>query len=285
MFLNKQDHNHCNVYLMKYTGFLLCLFLLSSCLSDEEKRLQTDQSFEGEEIFRIAFSLDEHVSYAFQSFDFYQDTLNHSAISGCPMISINEFPKEITLTFGEGECASNKALRSGKIKLAYLDSLEENTRISIGYDNYWVKGVKLEGKRILDLIEIDSTATKLTLLDSVADFIVTDANRSTSKMNGVFTHEIVVANDSIQYFTTIGSGSGRNLAGRHFEMEITQAKRFSGNCLRTGFQLAESGQERWIFERTVEANAIHTVNFQQAEDCNHNARVLLYNGNEMLKQQ
>lgn len=268
---------------MKYLGSLfLCLFLFSSCLSDEEKRLQTDQNFEGEEIFNLTFSLDENIPYAFQPFEFYRDTLNHSTISGCPMVHINEITKEVILTFGEGECASNKALRSGKIRLSYVDSTGVN-QVRMAYDNYWVKGIKVAGNRILE--KIDSTASQLTLLDSVSGFVITDANRSTSKMEGTFTHDLVVANDSIQYFTTTGAGSGRNLAGRHFEMEITQAKQFLGDCLRTGFQVAESGKERWIFERTVEANVIHTVDFQKAEDCNNSVKILLYNGDELLKTQ
>src|SRR5690554_3348227 len=268
---------------MKYLGLLLCLFIFSSCLSDEEKRLQTDQTFEGEELFTMIFSLDEHVSYAFHSFDYYKDTANHASIAGCPLISINDVAKEVVLSFGDGECASNRALRSGELRITYLDSIGQTEKIQIGYDNYWVKGIKIEGLRMLE--QIDSTDAKRILQDSVSGFVITDANRSTSKMEGVFIHEVVMVNDSIQHFTTTGDGLGRNLAGRHFEMAVVEPKRFSGNCLLGGFQVAESGQERWIFERTVEANVTHTVNFQRVEDCNHSARIHLYDGTEILKKQ
>jgi|GEM_PF-1007243 len=268
---------------MKYLSFLLCLFIFSSCLSDEEKRVQTDQTFEGEELFSLTFSLDEHVSYALHSFDYYRDTANYSNIAGCPVISVDDLAKEVVLVFGEGECATNRALRSGKLRLTYVDSLGLSKKVRIGYDDYWVMGVKVDGLRMLE--QTDSTATTRTLQDSVSGFMITDANRSTSKMEGVFTHEVVVSNDSIKHFETKGAGLGRNLAGRHFEMEVIEPKRFSSNCLLDGFQVAESGQERWIFERTVEANVVHTVNFQRMEDCDHTAQIHLHDGDEILKKQ
>src|SRR5690606_34309510 len=131
----------------------------------------------------------------------------------------------------------------------------------------------------------DSSSSDLAVLDSIADFIITDANRSTSELSGVFFHELFVENDSLNYYTTTGSGSGRNLTGRHFTFEIDQEKRFSADCLQRGFQVAESGQESWTFERTAARNVIHTVNYQQAEDCNHTAQIRLDDGREILKNQ
>src|SRR5690606_2029634 len=90
--------------MMKYFSLLLYVFIFSSCLSDEERRLQTDQSFEGEEIFNIAYSMDEHLMYAFHSYEFYRDTANHSSISGCPVVAVDESTREVKLSFGEGEC-------------------------------------------------------------------------------------------------------------------------------------------------------------------------------------
>src|SRR5690606_27575565 len=109
---------------MKNTWYvLLCLFSFFSCVSDEEKRLQTDQSFEGEEMFNIAVSLDEHAFYAFHPYAFYKDTANYAGLSGCPMVNVNEEAHEVSLTFGEGACETNKPLRSGKLTLTYIDSL------------------------------------------------------------------------------------------------------------------------------------------------------------------
>lgn len=268
--------------LMKqYIFLLLYLPVFTSCLSDEEKRLQTDQTFEGEEMFNLSYALDEHSPYAFYAFTFYQDTVNHSAIPGCPSVSINEADYEVVLTFGEGECATNRALRSGKLIVSYLDSVPgRGNKVRVGYQDYWVKGLKVEGFRTFHLT--DSTATGITLTDSISDIVITDANRSTSKLNGAFVHELFIENASLQYFTTTGSGSGRNLTGRPFVMEINEAKRFTESCLQAGYHVAESGRERWTFERTGTPHVIHTLSFEQAEDCDHTAAIQLDDGGELL---
>lgn len=271
---------------MKYP-FILILFLsvLTACLSDEEKRLQTDQSFEGEEMFNLSYSLDEHVAYSFQSWEYYLDTLNQSAIPGCPVVTIDEVSNEVILAFGDGDCPTNRPLRTGKLILSYTsDSLPNgNQQVAIRYEDYWVKGVKIDGRR--QLSSIDSDSSTMYLLDSIADFMITDVNRSTSKLTGVNLHAVFVENDSLKHYTTTGSGSGRNLTGRRFTFEISHEKRFSANCFVTGFQVAESGMEYWSFERTASRNVTHTLNFQQAEDCNHTAQIQLDDGRELLKNQ
>jgi hypothetical protein len=271
---------------MKYTiSLIICLGLLTACLTEEEKRLQTDQTFEGEEMFNLSYSLDEHVAYAFQQLEFYRDTANQAALVGCPTVAINDVTREVTLTFGEGECPSNKALRTGKLIISYLTDTLSNNRVpvQIRYDDYWVRGIKVEGLRKLQ--QSDSTKTSMVLVDSVTNFTITDANRSTSELNALLLYEVFVEGDSILWYTTEGSGTGRNLTGRPFSLEINEAKHFSANCLQAGFQVAESGRESWTFERTANPNVIHTLNFQQAEDCNHTARIQLDDGQELQKKQ
>lgn len=262
----------------------LFLALLTSCLSDEEKRLQTDQTYEGEEMFHLSYSLDEHLPYALQSYYFYQDTVNHSEIPGCPAVSLDQFTHTVTLLFGEVECTTGKPARSGKIMLSYPDPLlEEKNPVKMGYEGYNVRGISIEGTRIFH--QLDSTAVEFILSDSISNITFTDANRSTSKMSGVFIHEVSVKNDIIQYMRTEGSASGRNLAGRPYHMEITKPKHFSGDCMRSGLQVAESGEEVWVFERTVTPDVSHTINYQQGEDCDNKAQIRLHDGEELLKNQ
>ena len=270
---------------MKYfNSLLLCILLFSSCLSDEEKRLQTDQTFEGEEIFNISYSLNEHLIYAFRSYAYYQDTANHSAISGCPVVAVDELTKEVRLSFGEGECDTNRPLRSGKLILNYQDTLQGGeSRIRVNYEEYWVKGINVDGMRYLD--PLDSTSNGISWLDSLVDYTVTDSKNSSSKISGIFTHEVKFDADSLRSFSTTGSGTGRNLAGRPFFIQILRPKYYDGNCLRLGFFVAEDGEERWTIDRTVEANINHSVHYRQAEDCNHIAFIQLADRNELSKTQ
>lgn len=270
---------------MKNFGSLLLCLIFSSCLSDEEKRLQTDQSFEGEEMFNISFSLDEHVFYAVKPFDFYIDTTNYARLSGCPLVIFSEEAKEVNLIFG-GDCETNLTEREGKIKLTYLDSLrDQKDLVRIDYEEYSVRGIELEGIRFID--QIDSSSSHAIFRDELQDFILRDAHNSTSKVNAVLNHEVVfhtdslLAMDTIPHITTTGSGSGRNLAGRSFDMEITQPKVISEECIRIGKFVPDAGQERWTFQRHEGPDVVHTVNYEKDADCDHSANIMLYDGREM----
>ena len=272
--------------LMKYgITLVVCLAFLTACLTDEEKRLQTDQAFEGEEMFRLSYSLDEHVAYAFYPMAYYRDSTNQSALPGCPTVVINELTNEVVLTFGQEDCATNRGQRSGKLILQYPPDtlLSEYHQVGIRYEDYWAKGAKIEGRR--RLFEIDTLASDLALADSISDFIVTDVNRSTSTLSGVFLHELLMDNDTLQSYSTVGSAYGRNITGRSYTMEIREKKQFSLSCVQEGFQVAEGGQESWTFERTASRNVIHTMAYQQADDCNNGAQISLDDGAELIKNQ
>lgn len=230
-------------------------------------------------MFNISFSLDEHFFYAIKPFDFYKDTSNHATISGCPLVIFSEEAKEVNLIFG-GDCATNLSERKGKLKLTYLDSLfEQEDLVRIDYESYSVRGIEFEGFRFLH--QIDSSSLHMTFRDELHDFILRDANNSTSKVNAAFTREMGFSTDSIPQIITTGSSSGRNLAGRSFEMEITQPKLLLEECIHKGFFLPESGQERWTFKRSEEPDVVHTVNYEEAPDCNHSAIIKLNDGRDM----
>ena len=265
-------------------GFLLFLWLFSSCASDEDKRLETDQSFEGEEMFNISYSLDEHVFYAFSSFDFYKDTTNHESISGCPAISIEEETKTVNLLFEEGECASGGPGRRGMLVLSYGDSLVSDLQpsIRISYVDYTVRGIQIDGIRLIQQPGNTSSTSKV-FLDNVTNLIFKDARQSTSKLNGEFRREVVYEGDTIKQMNTTGAGWGRNLAGRPFQLDITKAKSRSGDCLQGGNFVPEVGEEKWTFERTEAADAIHSMSYSQGEGCNSAAIIHLSDGREITK--
>lgn len=267
---------------MKYLGAKMLVYLFFvSCVSDEERRLQTDQSFEGEEMFNISYSLDENIPYAFQPFEYYQDTLNYSEIPGCPEIELKEEINQVKLLFGNPECPTNLTEKKGVIIMTYLDSLsQENRFIRMEYEDYQVRGVKLKGNRF---VEVDSVSPGI-YQDRISDLIMEDAHQSSSKINANFTHQIIFT-DSLQQIMTSGYASGRNLAGRLFEMEILQDKLFLWDCVRNGFNVATSGEESWNFKRTHEVDVRHRINYLEDPECNHIASIGLDDGREINKTQ
>jgi len=266
-------------------GFLLLLWFFSSCASDEDRRLQTDQSFEGEEMFNISYSLDEHVFYALRPFKFYKDTTNYEGISGCPSVSVQEDTKTVNLLFGEGECASGGPGRKGQLVLSYGDSLlpDHQPFVRISYADYVVREIQIEGIRLL--LPVDSSSNRVVFLDNVNNLMFKDARESTSKLNGEFERNVVYAGDTIRQVTTTGMGWGRNLAGRPFHLDITKAKSLSGDCLQSGGFVPETGEERWTFERTGQVDAVHSMRYGPGEGCDSNAIIHLSDGGEITKTQ
>lgn len=277
---------------MKYfwTLGVVCTLLFTSCVSDEKRRLQTDQNFEGEEIYDLSFSLDEHLLFAFPAFEFYQDTLNHAGLPGCPEVEISLPDSAIILTFGGSACEVETPVRSGKLVLVFQDSLRiqdslivKKGMVRMEYNNYSVNENSVEGMRIL--YPEDSTSSGITFRDHSREFVIKKANGSSSKISGDYSHVVRFALDTIVQVSSSGTGSGRNMAGRHFDMEISQVKQFDGACFRSGFVLPASGRESWTIERTVEPDVQHELTYQAGEGCAHGAVIHLADGRELTESQ
>src|SRR5690606_19955522 len=134
-------------------------------------------------------------------------------------ISINEDVKEVNLAFGNPECPNNLPERNGKLILNYQDSLlymdsliVREGLVRMTYDNYSVNGSSLEGVRLL--YPVDSTISGVNFRDQPIDIILKDAEGSSSRISGDYSHEVLFSMDSIIQVHSTGEVSGRNLAGR-----------------------------------------------------------------------
>ena len=257
---------------------LLITFGFLSCIDDEENRLQTNVAVEGREMFDTSFALSEHLYYIIQPFSFFEQASTDTIpLPGCPIIEIDSVEQRVNLVFNIlTECPNSTLERKGRISLYYTSFNTSEDLTYVEYFDYSVKETTIEGSRLI---------TKRAALegnpefkDAMASLIVLDEFGSSTRVNAEFVHQLVMGTDSLPQISTLGSGGGRNLAGRAYNFEITTAKIQQYKCINEGIFMPNIGMERWTFERTVTPAVTHRINYGESDACDRSASVALSTG-------
>lgn len=263
---------------------ILYLIFAISCMSDIDKNITTDLQVEGNEIFNISFTLEESLFLGFQTLDDYRkaDTLS---LPGCPNIEINELERKITLEFlKERDCTNDQNLeRTGKIHIQYLNtnSLESTTRLT--YEDYQVRGIKVEGSR--DFRQVRSLTNPNRRTEVFTDLLLIDPKESSTKISGNYEHQLTFLNSTLTGFNSTGSIEGRNITGRPIKMTPVTPKRYLVNCVITGFYLPDSGSETWQIFRNETQSTTHNLSFELESECLNRANLTLQDGRIMVFRQ
>lgn len=263
-------------------GSLLLLISILSCNMDEQRRLQVDQSYEGEEIYLISRVLDEHVLLAFIPYEKYRDTLFTATLADCPEVSLKEDKKEVHLEYLLSNCDGVPAVRTGKIILAFEPSpLSQNETIRLSYENYSVYAVNIRGSRTFNLIS--NGRTRQLFSDMAEDLVIENEVGSTSKVSFSFEHELTLADKVITEYVSTGSLTGRNWTGKTISMDIAQGKLMTKICWDQKKFRPISGEERWTVERTEVPDVTHRLTYQHDGDCETRSLIILAEGVHMEK--
>jgi hypothetical protein len=261
--------------------FLLFAVILSSCNGDIDKEISTDLQFEGNEIFDISLSLQESLYFPFQTIDYYRmaDSLS---IPGCPSVTIDELSRKVTLEFTvKKECVNSLYIpRSGKIHLQYITNTVLESTVSIEYENYIVKGMRIEGKR--EFKRANSLLNPNRRTETFQDLFIINENNSSSRIDGNITHQLVIQNGILSGFSSTGEIEGRNIAGRPIKMSQTIPKNYNISCIQSGFIMPSQGSEEWqIFRNETQATK-HKLVYTLEDQCNAIATVTLEDGRLMV---
>lgn len=265
----------------KPSFFLLLLILMGSCFGDIDKDISTDLQFEGNEIFDISLSLEESLFFPFQSLDYFR-LAESLEIPGCPDVNIDETLKKVTLAFSvKKECVNSLYVpRSGKIHLQYITNTALESTVSVEYEDYIVRGIKIKGKR--DFKRANSLLNPNRRAETYQDLFIIDENNSSSRINGSFTHQLVFFNGILTAFSSTGQIEGRNKAGRAINMTQTATKNYNVTCIKSGYLLPFQGSEEWqIFRNETQATK-HKLVYTLEDQCNATATITLQDGRLMV---
>ncbi|MCH6201177.1 hypothetical protein MMU07_16445 [Aquiflexum sp. LQ15W] len=268
-------------YTMKKPGFFLLFIMLWSCFGDVDKDISTDLQFEGIEIFGVSLSLEESLFFPFQTIDYYR-LAESLEIPGCPDVTIDENLKKVTLAFSvKKECVNNLyAPRSGKIHLQYISNSIVESTVRMEYEDYSVRGIKIEGFREFKRANILLNPNRRT--ESFQDLFIIDGNKSSTRITGNYTHQLIVLNGILTGFSSTGDIEGRNIAGRSVRMTQTVAKSYNINCIKNGFLLPGQGSENWGFFRNESQATNHRLVYTLENQCNSIATITLEDGRLMV---
>ncbi|EON74780.1 S-adenosyl-L-homocysteine hydrolase [Lunatimonas lonarensis] len=252
-----------------------------SCQSDQNIRLETDQSFEGEELYLVSKVLDEHLPFILQRPTFFLDESVQEKLSDCPVITIESF-QHITLTFDPSTCPAPANKRKGKIDLFFSNTpMAVGEYVVITYDDYVFENHPLEGRRTLKLTAINRERRVYEEVGS--DIMVTNPNNHSTRIRPSFTFEIAETGGNLSNLTVRGGALGRNRGGKTFEINIAEQKSFNSQCVTQPVFRPVSGVERWEIARSSTGNVVHQQTFHTDGECLTHAIIRLHEGVEMKK--
>ncbi|WP_158856979.1 hypothetical protein [Lunatibacter salilacus] len=260
----------------------LFLAVMAGCVEDSIRRLQTDQSFEGEEAYLISKLLDEHLFLLWQPMSFYKDSTKLAGIPDCPLVTLDTATNQVTLDYEGVTCPDMSSVRSGKLLLSYTPlPIFQGYSLTVIYDKYSFQGNSYSGSRILKITA--QNRDKRVFSDSASNVLITAQNQSSSRVNINIAHELMISGDSIIQGHSTGTGNARNWVGRDVNWEITEPKFIQLDCLDQPLVRPSSGQETWTVSRSSTSNVIHRLTFHREPDCTTHTIIQLDEGVEMKK--
>nr|MBI1230370.1 hypothetical protein [Cytophagales bacterium] len=261
-------------------GLLVSLF--SGCVEEDIRRLQTNQSYEGEEAFLISSLLDEHLYLLWQPLSFFSDTTNTAMLRGCPVVRVDSLNNEVTLDFDGVICSDESGVRSGSMALSYtLLPQTQGYRVSVAYRNYSFAGNTISGTRTIAVTA--QNRSRRVFSDTSFDLFLLAKNQSSSRVSFNLTHEVTLEGTNIIQGRSTGVGTGRNWVGRAVNWEVVVPKTFPFACPGMGKSRPSEGQETWTITRSGTTAVAHRLTFFSEDGCSTHTVIRLDEGVEMKK--
>lgn len=260
-------------------GLIMLVPMLMSCEEDEDKVIQTDLPTEANELFNISQAWKESLYFAMISWEEYQqlDSLN---LPSCPSIHLDQETKEVTLDFlASTTCVqSGEYNRSGKLIIAYDAAvIGRNRKWSMQYDNYLFGTDSIKGIRNF------SSDNSLMISEEFTEIIEKTEKELTTEFSGKFVYSKTYSGDSLVSFSSVGRISGKNPAGRNFEIILDSPVQHSISCYQQNEILPSTGKETWVVSRGGNSEVNYTTTYEALlENCKTAANTMLPDGKKLL---
>ncbi len=261
----------------KILSLIFFSILLLGCEEDEGKIIQTDLSFEANELFGISTILGESLYFGLLSFEDYS-LIPSIELPGCPSIQIDSTLKRITLIFDSPvDCPQNgSGKRLGKIILQYPLGLSPKPKWTLSYQDYSFQNTKIQGNR-------EFTLENLNLVkESFVAFKTTSSREGTSLVSGTMNHTLTKLRFKLIGASSSGSFSGTNSAGRSFVSSINSPKQALVACFTQNNILPIAGKETWTIDRGDGKSVSHLLTYETSGSCDVLATVKLSDGRNLI---
>ncbi|MBD3631230.1 hypothetical protein [Cyclobacterium sp.] len=260
--------------------YILFLFLLS-CNLDNNRELQIDQSYEGEEAYWVSKSMDEHLHLAFYDLEAFKKKAFTDSLPGCPSVLFSTDSLSLTLNYDQAACedAGNSEFE-GSIQLQYsLPSPGSNDTLQLNFQNYHKENTKVQGARVF-YIARKRTDSKL-LIEETDSLLLVNNFGSSTRIRPRLEHQAQFQSGVLTEISSSGDMTGRNWSGN--EIMINLSKTTGSECLSSSIFRPTSGSETWTILRTGGGNVIHELVYSETGDCETKTTIRLSEGVVMEK--
>ncbi len=260
-----------------------------SCEEDEDKVIQTDLTKEAAELFSISKDWNESLYFAMLSWEQYQQ-LDSVGLPSCPVISLDEKAKEVTLDFLSNTVCdqAGEYARSGRLIIKFdTTTISPIKKWTMEYDEYRFGSNSIEGIRSF------SSEDSLQVSEEFIEIIERTQAELSSEFSGKFLHTKDYLSDSLTTdslrihsllsLTSVGRITGVNAAGRDFEITMDTPVIHSISCYQQNEILPSNGKENWFVARRENSEVTYTVTYEPLlEDCKVSATAILPDGRKLL---
>lgn len=260
--------------------YLLLLFLLS-CNLDNNRELQIDQSYEGEEAYWVSKSMDEHLHLAFYDLETFKKEAFTDSLPGCPSVFFSADSLSLTLDYDQNDCEdAGSSNFSGSIQLQYsIPSPGTNDTLQLKFQNYRKENTRIKGSRIFN---IAGKRTDSKLLIELTDSLLLENNfGSSTRLKPRFEHQGQFQAGVLTEISSSGDMTGRNWSGN--EIKVNLSKTTGPECLASSIFRPSSGTETWTVLRTGEVDVIHELVYSKTGTCETKTTIRLSEGVVMEK--
>ncbi|MHA7130788.1 hypothetical protein [Algoriphagus namhaensis] len=256
--------------------FLLLGLLAPSCTEEEDKTIRTDLPTEAQQFFKVSQLNYEHLFLALKSWAEFKN-LESSSLPGCPEITLEESNKQVTLTYRKSEGCESAQNRSGKLILDLALQSSPQATWFLEFEDYTYAGDTLKGFKTF------KRQNNSTYLESFESLLVISANQTSFELNADLTHQFGSGLGQInQLISTTGTLTGRNPAGRAFDLVFESPSVLARICNFQEQQLPISGTEIYQVQRGNDNSRTYRLLYESTGSCETTAKATLPDGRNLI---
>ena len=196
---------------------------------------------------------------------------------GCPDILVESQAKRITLTFDSSKACeqSGKLKRNGKLVIQYPLSASTSSKWSLTYVGYSLQNDSIQGTREFNLTALDQ------VMETFTNVKISSNLQVNSTISGTLNHTLTKFRNKLTGFSSMGTISGVNPAGRLFLTELKSPRQSLISCYSQNEVLPISGKEIWTVNRGKNQTVTHSLSYESSGSCTTTATVRLSDGRNL----
>jgi hypothetical protein len=171
-----------------------------------------------------------------------------SELCATAKVTLDKTVKNIIVDFGAGCTSSNGITRKGKVLLSYSDRfILPGSKVITSFDNYYVNGNKIEGKRTITNAGLNLFGGTISLVVKIENGKVIWPDNTFVTVASDQTREVKLGSDGYEA-SILGNAKGKSREGIDYTSEVMNALIVTESCVESGVWVPSKGVLKFNFE-------------------------------------